>query len=182
MSRTLRSARFWLGGAVATVALAGTAYATIPGGDGAIHGCYAKSGGTLRVIDAAVTACKSGETALDWNQQGVPGPSGPQGQPGVSGYQILTVRATRNAGGPANEVASASLTCPANKKAIAGGARVVEVRDDGSDLPANADVDVELQTSAPLADGAGWAALAREDGNVDVRWGLRTYAICAAVE
>ena len=61
----LRTTRFWLLGTVATAALAGTAYATIPAGDGAIHGCYAKSGGTLRVVDAAVTSCKAGETALD---------------------------------------------------------------------------------------------------------------------
>jgi hypothetical protein len=59
MSRLIRSTKFWLGGAIATVALAGTAYAAIPGGDGTIHGCYAKSGGTLRVIDASVTTVRS---------------------------------------------------------------------------------------------------------------------------
>jgi len=55
MSRIIRSTKFWLGGAVVAASMAGTAYAAIPGGDGAIHGCYTKSGGTLRVIDASVT-------------------------------------------------------------------------------------------------------------------------------
>jgi hypothetical protein len=87
MSRIIRTTRFWLLGAVATVALAGTAYATIPAGDGVIHGCYAKSGGTLRVIDASVTNCKAGETALNWSQQGVPGPTGDPGEPGPAGPQ-----------------------------------------------------------------------------------------------
>jgi hypothetical protein len=87
MSRVIRSTKFWLFAAVVAAGLAGTAYATIPGGDGVIHGCYAKSGGTLRVIDASVTSCKSGETALNWSQQGQPGPQGPQGEPGPAGPQ-----------------------------------------------------------------------------------------------
>src|SRR5262245_58878879 len=47
------------GAALATLVLAalslaaGIAYATIPDGDGTIHGCYRKSGGALRVIDNA---------------------------------------------------------------------------------------------------------------------------------
>ena len=55
MTRIIRSTKFWVAGAIATVALAGTAYAAIPGGDGTVHGCYAKSGGSLRVIDAPST-------------------------------------------------------------------------------------------------------------------------------
>jgi len=85
MSRIIRSTKFWLVGAVVAAGLAGTAYATIPGGDGVIHGCYTKSGGTLRVIDASVTKCKSTETSLDWSQRGLPGPQGPQGEQGEPG-------------------------------------------------------------------------------------------------
>jgi collagen triple helix repeat protein len=72
------------------VAGAGIAYATIPDVSGVIHGCYAKSGGSLRVIDDTVTNCKSTETSLNWNVQGVPGPqgpAGPQGQQGPQGVQ-----------------------------------------------------------------------------------------------
>jgi Collagen triple helix repeat (20 copies) len=63
----------------------GVAYATIPDSNGVIHGCYAKSGGALRVIDASVTNCKSTETSLDWNVQGQQGPQGAQGPPGPQG-------------------------------------------------------------------------------------------------
>ena len=65
----------------------GVALATIPGGDGVIHSCYAKSGGALRVIDASVTNCKSTETSLDWNMTGAQGPAGPQGPKGDPGPQ-----------------------------------------------------------------------------------------------
>lgn len=57
------------------------AYASIPDADGIIHGCYKKSGGTLRVIDDAVGQCDSrAENPVQWNQtgpQGAPGPRGP---------------------------------------------------------------------------------------------------------
>jgi hypothetical protein len=77
--------RLMLSIAVALVAaVAGVAYAAIPGTDGVISGCYAK-GGDLRVIDAeAGSYCKSGETALSWNQIGQQGPIGPKGDPGLS--------------------------------------------------------------------------------------------------
>ena len=54
----------------------GVAWATIPNDGGVINACYARSGGSLRVIDASVTNCKSTETALSWNQQGAQGPQG----------------------------------------------------------------------------------------------------------
>ena len=62
------------------LAAGGVAYATIPDSSGAIHGCYARSGGSLRVIDATVTNCKTGETSLDWNVQGQQGPQGHRGR------------------------------------------------------------------------------------------------------
>src|SRR5690242_1169427 len=58
-------------------ALGGVAVASIPSGDGTIHGCY-NGQGALRVIDADGGAtCAPGETALNWNQTGPPGPAGP---------------------------------------------------------------------------------------------------------
>lgn len=60
----------------------GVAYASIPDSAGVIHACYVKSGGALRVVDSA---CKSSETSLSWNQNGVPGPAGPAGPPGAPG-------------------------------------------------------------------------------------------------
>lgn len=67
------------------VAGAAVAYATIPDVNGVIHACYTKSGGSLRVIDDSVTNCKSTETSLSWNVQGVMGPQGPAGPPGIQG-------------------------------------------------------------------------------------------------
>lgn len=81
--------RRWLLGLAGVVlvgaAFTGVAWATIPGEDGVIHGCYLRSGGTLRVIDASVTNCKRGEVALNWNVSGPQGPPGPTGSPGA-GY------------------------------------------------------------------------------------------------
>ena len=71
---------------VIVAAVAGSAaFAAIPGAGGVIHACYTKSGGSIRVIDAGVTNCKSTETSLDWNQQGQPGVAGPQGIQGATG-------------------------------------------------------------------------------------------------
>src|SRR5215216_8194781 len=71
---------------VIVAAIAGSAaFASIPDADGVIHGCYVKSGGSIRVIDATVTNCKATETSLDWNQHGQPGVPGPQGLPGAQG-------------------------------------------------------------------------------------------------
>jgi len=62
-------------------------YASIPGSDGVIYGCYKKSGGTLRVIDRSVTNCSKDETLINWNQTGPAGPQGPQGLQGLQGEQ-----------------------------------------------------------------------------------------------
>ena len=170
MSRIIRSTKFWLAGAAVAVGLAGTAYATIPGGDGVIHGCFSKSGGTLRVIDASVTNCKSTETALDWNQQGQPGPKGDPGEPGapggLSGYEIVESQSEFTG----DEFKDRLARCPAGKVAVGGGADVV------GDLNG-----VAIHGSGPLNDGLGWQARAQEivvRGGAEV-WALRATVICA---
>jgi hypothetical protein len=60
--------------AALVLAAGGVAFATIPDSDGTIHGCYGKSSGNLRVVESA-NDCRNNETALNWNQQGPPGPS-----------------------------------------------------------------------------------------------------------
>ena len=89
MIRTLgtRGLRMVLGAIGILVAAAGVAWATIPGANGVINGCYARSGGTLRVIDGTVTTCKAGETSLNWNLAGQQGPQGPPGLQGPQGPQ-----------------------------------------------------------------------------------------------
>jgi hypothetical protein len=69
---------------LAALVAAGVAYGSIPDSSGVIHGCYLKSGGSLRVIDSA-SKCSSNETSVNWNQQGPAGPQGPQGPTGPTG-------------------------------------------------------------------------------------------------
>jgi len=57
------------------VAVGGVAYAAIPDSEGVIHGCFNKQNGNLRVVESG-GACRSSESAIDWNQQGPPGPPG----------------------------------------------------------------------------------------------------------
>jgi hypothetical protein len=61
----------------------GSTPTTIPDVSGAIHGCFKKGGGALRVIDASKGArCHDNEQPLTFNERGQ---SGAQGQPGVAG-------------------------------------------------------------------------------------------------
>src|SRR5687767_15627841 len=69
----------------AVAVAAGVAGATIPDDGGVIHACYAKSGGTVRVIDSGVTGCSGKETALNWNVKGAKGDMGPAGPAGADG-------------------------------------------------------------------------------------------------
>ena len=78
--------------AVAALAVAGIAYASIPDGSGVIHGCYSKPSkpgtppGSLRVVDTgAGQSCDANEMPLTWNQQGQRGATGLQGPRGSTG-------------------------------------------------------------------------------------------------
>jgi hypothetical protein len=62
------------------------AIASIPGPDGAIHGCYTKLAGVLRLVDSNA-GCLLTEDPIEWNQQGPPGPPGPKGDKGDQGPQ-----------------------------------------------------------------------------------------------
>jgi hypothetical protein len=80
-----------VGGAVFGIASA--VQASIPDASGVIHGCYNTSlargnpTGALRVIDTSKAngVCASWETALNWNQKGVKGVTGPTGPTGPNG-------------------------------------------------------------------------------------------------
>lgn len=78
--------RLSLAGVVLGVALiGGIAWATIPAADGTIQGCYSKIGGILRVVDSAGQCNTKYETAISWNQKGVPGAAGVNGTNGSNG-------------------------------------------------------------------------------------------------
>jgi hypothetical protein len=101
-------------------------HATIPSSSGVIYGCFNKSGGSIRVIDDAVTKCGSNEQQLTWNQtgpQGPIGPIGPQGPTGAAGAQgqigpqgpvgpsdIVASGGTTTAGGTSSDVVVKKLT------------------------------------------------------------------------
>src|SRR5688572_5702640 len=82
------------------VAIAGVAFATIPDGQGVIHGCYRRSGGQLRVINSDKgQTCAARERSLNWSKQGPrgargargpQGPTGPQGSQGDPGVTSVT--------------------------------------------------------------------------------------------
>ncbi len=69
-SRRLHALVLLVGLVLVAAAVGGIAWAAIPQ-DGVYTGCYHKSNGNLRVIDASET-CKSNETRITWNQQGGP--------------------------------------------------------------------------------------------------------------
>lgn len=84
----MRTARTFgvVAGVVAVVVTAGAmAWAAIPGPNGVINSCYARTDGALRVIDPKVDNCTKDENSLDWNQQGPTGPAGPAGPAGRRG-------------------------------------------------------------------------------------------------
>jgi len=122
--------RLLLAGALLVVggAAVGITYAAIPSG-GVISGCYQKNGGQLRVIDSSSSSCKSNETDIAWNQQGVKGDTGAtgavgatgptgetgqQGIPGVSGRVVITSQ-------PQGGGHAATAECPAGKSVLGGG-------------------------------------------------------------
>lgn len=192
--------------AVAIIALGGgVAWATIPNG-GVINACYAKSGGSLRVIDASVTNCKSGETALSWDAQGTPGPTGPAGPAGPTG-------ATGPAGpagptGPAGPQGDVGPTGPAGPTGPSGmaGYEVVTATDSGNNsnlavATANCSAGKvvvggggsvfgtinslsqdgggpQLFESGPTAGNTAWVAGAISGQFYKGLFGITTYAIC----
>lgn len=85
--RILSTRRGAIAGAsvIAVLVVGGAAVASIPGGDGVIHGCYDAKDGQLRIIDASKDTCSKGELAISWNQTGPVGPSGPTGPTGPTG-------------------------------------------------------------------------------------------------
>ena len=120
-SLTRRTQRTILLSTAAVTLLAVIGFASIPGADGVIHGCFKKSGGTLRVIDMSVTTCGRDETLLSWNQTGPQGPQGPQGVPGPQGPAgpAGPIGATGPAGpeGPAGPAGPAGPQGPAGSSA-----------------------------------------------------------------
>jgi hypothetical protein len=165
-------------GVVALLAVGGVAYATIPGSDGVVSGCYAKKDGTLRVIDSSTAQCKITEAALNWNQTGPPGPkgdtgtagpqgsqgprgaTGPQGPPGPSTSFVHVIGDQISV--PQYETLSVRVDCPDGMVAVGGGF-------DGS-------AGVDILHSIGVDYPAGWNIKATTSKTES--W-VRGYAVCA---
>ncbi len=94
------------------------AYASIPGPDGVIHGCYKTNNpaqGAVIVIDSAAS-CPNGYAALNWNQAG---------PPGVSGYEVVQHRYDIVAGTTVDNLTAVAV-CTSGKKPTGGGLRIDE--------------------------------------------------------
>ena len=146
------------GGASLALAAAGVAVAAIPDASGTLTGCYAKTGGQLRLIDAQAGAtCTSKETAITWNQSGPAGPAGPAGQNGATNVTTRLKTISIPAGGTADGI----VYCETGERAT-GGSGALQAFTPG------------LSNGAP----AGWETVAT---NLDsVSRSLKLSVICAA--
>jgi hypothetical protein len=85
---TRRRRNLVVAGAAALTVLCGAAvvaWGSIPDGGGAIHACYDKSNGLVRIIDPDLTQCRRGELPIEWAVQGPAGEPGQQGEQGPKG-------------------------------------------------------------------------------------------------
>ncbi|MBI3973998.1 MAG: hypothetical protein HY332_22190 [Chloroflexi bacterium] len=125
-------------------------------------------------------ACRQNETALDWNVQGMqgpPGPAGPQGlqgpaeAPGISGYEVVTAASAYDS----KFLHVAEARCPAGKRAIGGGAYLID--DQRYALGSSAPWPVGAPGTAPNA----WRAAATRLPSATERSQLVAVVICATV-
>lgn len=131
-----------LGLAALVVAIGGAAFAAIPDSSGTIHGCYDRRG-DLRVVESAAD-CRRRETAIEWNQQGPPGP------PGAGAVQTALVRLSVGETKPILRHAPFTLTAECGTVDASGTRVNVHVRSDeagwirrqGAPLPADTDFDL----------------------------------------
>jgi hypothetical protein len=196
MKKTLLGAA---AGALAATAIAGgVAWATIPGADGVIHGCYQKEEGILRVVDDADPTCRPSEVAISWSQtgpQGVPGPQGPAGPTGpqgpqgekgekgekgddgangVSGWERKTSSILVPNG--SNNLFLADASCSSGKRPLGGG---YQLKDEGGGASGELEREAsdEVLASVPLDNG--WRVVVQQDE--DEGFTLIVWAICASV-
>lgn len=129
--------------ALAAAAAAGTAFAIMPPTGGVIHGCVKQFSGALRIIDAETESCGGRERPISWNAQG------PQGAPGVSGYEIVFDRRTMTS--TFSSGFGFEAYCPAGKRAVGGGGSG-NISVPGSVFFAP----LRVLSTGPVGDGDGW--------------------------
>jgi type VI secretion system secreted protein Hcp len=137
-------------GTAVVLAVGGVAVASIPDANNVINGCYSNGAGTLRVIDTSSMACTSKETAISWNQQGVPGtpgipgtpgapgPAGPKGDPGVGDVTAMGTAAFLKCVGQQQGAFDGPVTTKGYEKSVevdVASHAIVSPRDAASGLP-----------------------------------------------
>jgi hypothetical protein len=139
------------------------AYASLPDDHGVIHGCYKKANGQLRVIDPDMNHCRPSEKAISWSE------TGPQGPPGLAGYEEKTHQVFVSAGA----FVDVFVSCSAGKKVFGG----------GFDIETPEDVSV---FSSEPSDGSGnivdnrWNVSVQNTGSVTRQ--VTVTAICASAQ
>lgn len=106
------------------------------------------------------------------------GPTGASGAPGVSGYEIVSQTFASvfvvNSGGQRGLSEVKTVSCPAGKKAIGGGA------DLGTNATQNGNQrQMILSASMPTAAGDGWSVqLFNNSTSIDNSLDVKVYAVC----
>lgn len=132
-----------------------------------LHACYKNNNGQMRFVSDPAN-CLSSETAITWDQAGLPGPVGPAG-----GLSSVVTASTDSA--IADQIfAAATAVCPAGRLATGGGWALQGT------IGVGLNIDSFLVIANAPTDGTGWQVSMRRSGPLNGRnWGVRTFAICA---
>jgi len=112
--------RAWIFATIALLAL-GSAVAYAATEDGQINACVDRGSALIRSIDPD-DQCRKNERQLSWNMQGPAGDPGPAGPPGLSGVEMVRGESGALPTGVLRPSVDVSVTCPAGKVALSGGA------------------------------------------------------------
>jgi hypothetical protein len=137
-----------------------------------IHSCV-KANGDISIVGPLAT-CGNNQTPLDWNQQGVQGPPGPTGAPGISGWEIVRVQTTVTNVAPGT-VMPGEAPCPAGKKVLGGGGAP-----QGLQSPVHT-IASEPVDNTPLGGSSGFQVWFQNSGGFQPIVELNFYAVCANV-
>ena len=112
--------RAWIFATIALLAL-GSAVAYAAAEDGQINACVDRGSALIRSIDPG-DECRKNERQLTWNMRGPAGDPGPAGPPGLSGVEMVSGESGALPTGVLRPSVDVSVTCPAGKVALSGGA------------------------------------------------------------
>jgi hypothetical protein len=100
---------------------------------------------------------------------GFPGPSGPQGAPGVSGYQITSATSSGSVAG--GKFLNAKALCPAGTKVLSGGVTQTP--------PATFSISLTLAASYPDTNQSWFAEFRNNESFSLPTIAITVYAVCA---